>query len=224
MWQKSSLGGLNWKDIFLNYNGNFQDLNLDSIAMSHIKKFWSRYNLELGYSIEHKDDHFSIKTCYWGKGNYALKTYNFVTRQWDKIIFKIRGQKEISNGILNPGFQTFKNILDGEEKIPEILNYKHESLLKVTKWRSFFKKNPNFTIKPGELIISDRKLKYNNKHMPCNYKNTYNSKEKLFTKTEYDPYTPLGQESFSKMHYEMMQENIHLNEKQEKKQKNTGSK
>ena len=90
---------------------NIKVLVPSKLAKKQICDFWDNYNIKFAYEIEHNPELIYIKTSYFGKGNYALKTYNF--KNDSKIIYKIRGQIEFCNGIINPIFIFLENILNG---------------------------------------------------------------------------------------------------------------
>ena len=109
-----------WKHFFKNYKGNFASSNLDELALEHINKFWGPYGIKLPYNIEHKSSHLALKSVYFGKSNYALKTSDKETDRWNKIVYKIWGQKPEFEGVRNPYYLHFDNILFGIDKVAEM--------------------------------------------------------------------------------------------------------
>ena len=68
-----ALGGIDWKEIFEKPDNHLADINLDDLVTEHIEMFWSRYFFFFDISLpkkknEHKLEHLSIKTVYFGKG------------------------------------------------------------------------------------------------------------------------------------------------------------
>ena len=190
--KKKPLAGIDCKEMFKNYQGDFDSLNLDSLVTNHLNEFWSHYNISFQYNIEHKPDHLSIKTSYLKKGNYALKTYNPNEKNWTGRVFKIRGQKEFCNDVKNPIFVFFENILNNEDEFPQNLDYKHSSLLKLKTWLQKNNLNKEFDIRPGEVLVSDRKWRLNNSFMPFNYESAYNASIRMRNKKDF-----VGFERFS---------------------------
>ena len=151
---------------FENYDGDFDTLNLDFIAMEHIKTFCSMYNIQFPYDIHHKAQHLAIIKAYFGKANYVLQTYDIKTKVWSKEVFKIRGQKQFFKDDINPNFTFQINNLNGVDEIPNKQEYYNESILRMGTWRVKLKNDSSFNIRPGDIICNQRHLRLKNSHMP----------------------------------------------------------
>ena len=182
--RKGALSSYDWSYAFENYNGDFDSLGLDKLVKEHIEKFWGVYNIKFAYEIEHKPEHFAIKTSDFGKGNYALKTFNYDKKDWSNTVFKIRGQKEYCNGVRNPIFVFLDNILNSKDVFPSSLEYHHFPILKLKNWLQQIKNNEEFDIKPGESIISKRRWRLFNNYMPYNFKGASDSSERKKNKKD----------------------------------------
>lgn len=215
--KKGTLRNPNWNEVFKKYDGNFFNLKLDEIVKQHVNNFRSSYNIIFPYEIEHKEQHFALKTAFFGQGNYALKTFNQKENNWTNIIFKIRGQKEYFQGIKNPNYRMLQNILQNIDDFPTNLCYKHHSLLKIASWMEKMRIDPDFSIKPGEEIVTVRNLKLNNSHMAFDYVESYNACIRRTTKIDYIGFERFSDNGFSEIHIEMLRDNQKVNQKANKK-------
>ena len=86
--RKGVLGGYDWSSVFVNYNGDFEKLGLDRLVKEEIDNFWAVSNIKFASEIEHKPEHLSIKRSDFGKGNYALKTFNHDKGDWSNTFSK----------------------------------------------------------------------------------------------------------------------------------------
>ena len=187
------------------------------MVTKHIKDFWGRYNIVFPYSIEHKLEHLSLKTAYFAKSYYALKTYNQKDNKWNKLVFKIRGQKEFFEGIRNPYFITFENLLNNKNHVSENIEYRHFTILSIPTWRIKWNADKTFPFRPGDVYVSERGLRLNHKHMPFDYLDGYKSTQKRFENKDFDHYIQLAKTDFQEMHRQMLKDNVMVNEKNNKR-------
>lgn len=91
--ETSSLGNIDWAEVFLS-GCIFEFLkDIDNMVYKHINLFWSIYGIQMKLEIEHKLENSAVFGVYTGKANYALKTFNFETQRFDKKIFRLRGAR-----------------------------------------------------------------------------------------------------------------------------------
>lgn len=65
--------------------------NLDDLVTKHVNDFWSNYNLNLFFKIEHKVSNIFKKAGYIMKAHYAFLIYDSETQDYTKEKYKIRG-------------------------------------------------------------------------------------------------------------------------------------
>lgn len=147
---------------------------LDDAATKHLEKFWAPYKIKMAYKLEHKLENCFSRAAYWGKSNYALQVYNPETAAFDKTVKKIRGQREFFEGKMTPYYQLFDYILKDIVKIDFPLKYKSMRLLSIGDWRQSIEADPEFKTRPGEALVTDRKLRFNNGEMPLDFIEAFN--------------------------------------------------
>jgi hypothetical protein len=153
---------------WFNLDGNCNKVGdvLDIVAISHINDFWSSYNLELDFDIEHKGGNTSTHLATYGKADYALKTIGS-----DSIKFKIRGAKDLRNNatkgqlvrihngnedvyelpITHPKYQILTALIDGVDRIDFTdLTYHSPKLQTINGWLQ--SPNNQSLILPGQNI------------------------------------------------------------------------
>lgn len=215
--KKLPLDGVDWISKFNDYKGDSDSLHLDERVTKHIADFWGPYNIKFAYNIEHKPEHFALRTAFMGKGNYALKTYNPEKDDWSNSVFKIRGQKEFTNGIRNPYFLFLEDIINNGNSLPDNLKYKHVTLLKLKTWLQNILNDEEFDVKPGEPFITDRKMRFNNTHMSFNYQETHKAAIRKLNEKDYIGFEKYGGDGVNTMLKAMIVENEKSNMKFEKK-------
>lgn len=188
-----SLGGINWEIIFLTNINISQTYNLDALAKEHLIKFWSKYNIEINFDIEHKPENIYKKGAYIGKSFYAFLNYNALTGIYDQPMYKIRG---VSLNLLDQGitispiyylleFILF-NDMDINDKfvVPNEGFYKTLKLLKLPEYRRSLTKNSKGMIVspafennlPGDSILLIREFRLNNTYFFIDYYETYSKR------------------------------------------------
>lgn len=85
---------------------------LDTKASKHIKEFWSHYELDLGFDLEHKLEHtgHTAITNPYGKVDYMIMTYE------GKEVIKVRGVRPDDYDI-HPKVELLRAIRDGRKAI-----------------------------------------------------------------------------------------------------------
>ena len=213
--EKRPLGNIEWSYFFENYSKERNHVNLDDLPFQHINSFWEIYNLKFAYQIEHKEEHLSLKTAYYGKGHYALRVYNKKKDKFCDNVKKIRGHKEYCEGIKNPMHILLENVLEGIDMLPPYLDYKTIDLLSVSDWRRKIKKDPDFSYKPGEGIESKRKIKINNNFMPFNYLEAFHYCEKRTNKPDTILFEKYKDLKLGEIYKKMILDNKEINQKKE---------
>jgi hypothetical protein len=72
--QQTTLGGLQWRDLFEGKKKAQEYPNMDQLVNEHIKTFWAKYNLQIPYQLEHKIEKISTKVFYIKKAHHVAKT------------------------------------------------------------------------------------------------------------------------------------------------------
>lgn len=174
----TALGNIDWITTIENRvplvkRGEQGYLDIDAIALDHVNNFWSNYNLQLPFAIEHKRENSFLSAAYLSKSHYGLLVWEKVNGCWtQEIKYKIRGAKEYANADeyqktlrLSPMYQLLTNIICGSDEFPLELTYDHFYLLKLTKYREIQGCNGYLNQKhllPGDEVIEDRTFHLNN--------------------------------------------------------------
>ena len=166
--------------------------NHDALALEHIKNFWSVYELDFHFNVEHKTDNYARRVAYWSKADYALDRVD------GERHYKIRGAKKNANRKNHPKFELFDNILAEDDTFPEDMQYAFSTLLKVGKYKTIQDSNGYEDYKdlhPGDEYKEERTAQFNNTHTPVDEIRVYEKRARR-TKNEdkklFEKYAPEG--------------------------------
>lgn len=106
------LGGQKWDDVYEKPNSikEFNALNVDKIALNHVRDYWSLYNIPFTYELEHRV--YPQKIVYLNKANHGLLLQD-EQGQYTRMEYKIRSeQKDIK---ISPTRQIIDKIFRGDK-------------------------------------------------------------------------------------------------------------
>jgi hypothetical protein len=136
---------------------------LDQLAMNHVRAFWSPYEIDFPFGIEHKTT--MERAAYWSRGDYALLMAD------GSITYALRGKDKSKrcDAKPHPTFGLLKNILDHSNRFPDDLRYTKGAILKIGKYRAVQASNGYGDLKnlrPGDDYSSEFVARYNNQFFP----------------------------------------------------------
>jgi hypothetical protein len=136
---------------------------LDQLALNHVQTFWSPYEIDFPFGIEHKTT--MKRAAYWARGDYALLMAD------GSITYALRGKDKSkrSDSKPHPTFGLLKNILDDSNQFPDDLKYTKGSILKIGKYRAVQASNGYSDLKnlrPGDDYSAEFVARYNNQFFP----------------------------------------------------------
>jgi hypothetical protein len=168
--EKVSLGGVDWREEYMHYSTSIAFKNMDALVLNHVENFWSAYNLGFKYELEHKVEHYASRIVFISKAHYALLTYDAAQNEWGKMIFKVRGAKRSKEFIENPIFKIMEAHLKGETIILESLDYQHWELTSIYTYVEMLrlkeKRQDVQVVKPGYLLVTNRRFQYHENALP----------------------------------------------------------
>lgn len=175
-----SLGGINWIDYFKKNTPPTESpfVDLDSLAIKHVKNFWLNYDITFDINLEHKLDNCFLKASYMAKAHYAFKVFDFKENMYTGTKYKIRGfrqDKKIPFEHPIHAFLLFCLNNDNYLNMPfEIKNkgvYYQKKLVKLNAWRKSLIKTDNFFVSsfgvdilPGDAVLLPFEFRLNNTH------------------------------------------------------------
>lgn len=176
------------------------ELNVDLLALSHIKEFWKVFDLDFTLNLEHKLSNTAIKTAYFNKGDYALRLLD------NTIKYKIRGTKDFKDGLVrHPKYELLTAILEGLDVTIKPTEYHHISILKINKYRTIANSREDAWLafrgkRPGDTVIEKRrKPRYNNTHFPIKTIREFQNRSQRTKKADAELF-----ENYSSQSIEMM--------------------
>jgi hypothetical protein len=198
-----SLGGLDWEKILKNKGSEIKQL--DKLAIEHINDFWANYGLKLPFNIEHKLDNTFLKASYWNKGHYMLLTVDGIE------IVKIRGSRDFDDTDIRsiPLYYLLKNIIEGRDDFPKDLAYDHRIILKIGNWLKSIDRYTVINKRPGDTVIDERTLSFNNTQMFVNTEEEYLKRynRKVWIGTQRQPFfEQFRKEGISEVNVKMLQD------------------
>jgi hypothetical protein len=136
---------------------------LDRLALNHVQTFWSSYEIDFPFGIEHKTT--MERAAYWSRGDYALLMAD------GSITYALRGKDKSkrSDAKPHPTFGLLRNILDQSNQFPDDLKYTKGAILKIGKYRAVQASNGYGDLKnlrPGDDYSSQFVARYNNQFFP----------------------------------------------------------
>lgn len=181
------LGGINWIEYFKKNTPPTQSpfVDLDTLAVQHVKSFWKKYDIAFDINLEHKFENCFIKASYMLKAHYAFKIFDFKTNMYSGIKYKIRGFKYDKNiEFQHPIYELLLFCLNNDDYLNmpfEIKNkgiYYQKKLIKLNAWRKSLiniEKNRKVSsfgenILPGDAVLLPFEFRLNNTHF---YIDTY---------------------------------------------------
>lgn len=157
------MGGRKWAD---NLHEMPPGVALDEMATVHIQEFWTPYNLDFTFRIEHKVENTFRRAAYWSKADYALERLD------GKIVYAVRGKdkNKRTDRKLHPTFTLLDAILVGADTFPADLEYTRGGILKVGKYQVVQSCNGYEdwkNLRPGDSLPNETyTARYNNTHFP----------------------------------------------------------
>ena len=139
--------------------------DVDELAMSHVREFWTPYGLQLQFKLEHKLTNSFKAGAYWSKGDYGLLTEK-------GTVYALRGKDRIKrDGVKrHPTFALMDSINAGSDEFPTDLTYNRGGILKLGKYNIIQASNgyeDYKNLRPGDgLPVQEFAARYNNTHMP----------------------------------------------------------
>ena len=189
--EKTSLNEINWDKAFEDKNSMFvNNKYITSSVESHVKLFWSRYNIDIPFSLEIKN--ILYKGAYLQKAHYYFKLFNDKTMEVEKEdYYKIRGfrySEELK--YLHPSYLLLKHICDNSEK-PELLKekffvdnngeYETGMILRIPTWLQSLDADKKSCIgdglMPGDYYITTLFWRLNNMNFPIDTLKTFNRRD-----------------------------------------------
>ena len=184
----------------------------DKIALDHIKDFWSVYDLDFHFKVEHKEENYALRVAYWSKADYALDRLD------SERFYKIRGAKNNKDKNLkkHPKFQLFNYILEEKDIFPEDLTYIFICLLKIGKFKVIQNSKgyeEHRDLQPGDDFIEERTAQFNNTHMPVDTIEVYEKRDKRSKKKDSELFERYATKGIKCVHVKMIQDDLrgHIN-------------
>jgi hypothetical protein len=193
-----SLGDADWKQLIalsqstaarpeeeIKQHWKAQLPDLDTLALEHVKRFWSPYGLEFPFKkIAHKLENTFSVAGYWAKGDYALRrAVPLLDKKGNEQPkrYAVRGKDRTKRKDYvkpHPTFQVLDNILDGKDEFPSDLTYTKTGLVTVNEYHQYQRTNrsPEWkALRPGDRKpVVELTASYNNTHMPIANIREYN--------------------------------------------------
>lgn len=193
------LAGINWKAIFEEGKSPKDDVfsNLDSMITEHVKNFWSIYNIDINFKMEHKIENTAYALSYGKKVHYCILRHEDFNDLNDSFpidrelfpmakegacaLFKVRGSgirinKEGNSpfDLSNPMFKLLASNLYQVDNFKFNREYYEISLLKITSWKKSLKDPEDFMsskfglgVFPGDVVKVKKIFRYNNDFAYC---------------------------------------------------------
>lgn len=169
------LNNINWPNYFEKIKENINLSEINELAMNHVKKFWSNYDLEVNFETEIK--YLFKNGAYLSKTFYYYQAYNIDKSEYEEY-FKIRSfRKSKELEFQYPIYYLLKYISENQQninynKIPYIIpnegKYQNVKLLKISSYKEerekSFKNYQKLKLNPGDAIIKEIQFKMSNDH------------------------------------------------------------
>ena len=196
--EQVSLGGLNWAELILKNDlkcSQFKES--DRLAMDHINRFLSHYNLPMKYELEHKPDNNGVQLFYIKKSHYIIQKPD------GEIEYKVRGTNKLENPVL---MDIAMNIFHNENNYIQ----KTRSRTRLNTLHDYKQSIKKAVLNPEEPILYPgydreevRTYRFDSNDLPCSTLKEY--KERL--KTDTDIGYLIESKSFDKL-FQMRNNNI----------------
>lgn len=187
--KSSSLGGINWKDIFSDPQLHHRFKELDDLAWKHLLDFWNCFGLTMKIGVEHKLENVSLKIAHWSKAHYLLYRFNSETKEWDDCLYVIRGASKKTNLRPHPCYKILEACAQNTDFSEVELVYEHFKILRIAEWITIQKsKNRDDVIKsvrPGETLIETRRYRLNNLDKPIPTAEVFKKRANRATRKEF---------------------------------------
>jgi hypothetical protein len=181
---------------------------IDKIGSQHIEDFWSVYDLEFQFCVEHKAENFAKRVAFWSKGDYAFDP------AVGERYYKIRGAKKNKDKDKknHPKYELFDNILALDNTFPKDLEYIFHCLLKVGKFKVIQDCKKGYqdykTLQPGDDYDEPRTAQFNNTHMPVDTIKEYQKRAKRTKKEDKVLFEKHALKGINFLHAMMVQDNL----------------
>lgn len=201
----SSLGSFNWIELFEKKEPytHPQFHLLDGLGFEHIKKFWSFYNININFNIEHKITNLAAKAVSFRKSDYAYLIYNINTMDYTEVFVRLRGVRRSIDYKKNPAYLLLLCMLEEKDEFNSPLIYIEWTPIKLKSWRKQLN-NPHdpmtFSGKPGALpgefyqrervfSLNNTFIRITNEKLYNQIKNRYKKRKRVINnKLVYDEY------------------------------------
>lgn len=155
--KKGILGKKSEKEWIEYFNKPMINWEIDQYAKTHINEFWSHYDLQLDYNIEHKHEHTSKKMFYIKKAHYSTQSPD------GTLIHKYRGISPTKEQI--PQYYTIaESIINNTECELKTLEYKNIIEAKISDYLE--QKAKGIELMPGEIITKITILSLTDEDLP----------------------------------------------------------
>lgn len=197
----TSLGGIDWPEVFKNPQEHHHFGLLDSLASKHLEEFWGAYGLGMKISVEHKIDASALTVAFFSKAHYLQLAWDSEKGEWSRKIFKIRGAKLSPDLKRHPCYSLLEACIEGKDVFELDLEYDHSCLLKIPQWNLLQKSKkcpPEYKlVRPGDRFVQRRYYRINNMDKPISTVADYNRRLRRAHRKEavlFERYLPLGVE------------------------------
>jgi hypothetical protein len=140
---------------------------LDRMALDHIKSFWSGYDLDFPFQVEHKTAF--VAGAFFGKADYALSPPD------EETSYKVRGIRKEDK--FHPKRVLLDHLLAGCDDFPQSMAYTKGGLLTVGKYRVIQECSGYEGMKhlrPGDnLPTTHHQQRFNNNWFPMDNESDY---------------------------------------------------